>query len=274
MPAKLTYILYIMLVFITLYSKSGANTIASGPLRVAIPDTSSSSFGQPGYREAIEQALHFQIQADSLQRVMETHVLALSSASESEKNGIKIAIRDDQAQVIAVQKKADEWFAKVAKFEGKPAQVDSVIIQQVAEPTISTQSATATTPVVATESSPKTDVRKVPDEEFAILAKSPYSESNPIPVDQSLPEGVVYKIQLGAFSKPLAANTFKGLTPVSGEKLANGITKYYVGTFRKYDRADTALRKVHEYGYKDAYIVAFYNQKIINPERAKQLENN
>jgi N-acetylmuramoyl-L-alanine amidase len=54
--------------------------------------------------------------------------------------------------------------------------------------------------------------------------------------------------------------------------LDNGITKYYVGLFRRFTDADDALRKVREYGYKDAYIVAFYNQKTINPERAKQLE--
>ena len=114
--------------------------------------------------------------------------------------------------------------------------------------------------------------KNIQESEFVILSKSPYSVANPIPVDHPLPDGVAYKIQLGAFSKPVSVTAFKGLTPLSGEKLPNGVTKYYVGLFRRFADADDALRKVHEYGFKDAYIVAFYNHKIINPERAKQLE--
>ena len=106
------------------------------------------------------------------------------------------------------------------------------------------------------------------------MPQSPYSETNPIPIDNPLPDGVVYKIQLGAFSKPLATNTFKGLSPISGERLPSGITKYYVGLFRRFADAEDALRKVHEYGFKESYIIAFYNSKTINPERAKQLETN
>jgi len=175
-----------------------------------------------------------------MQRLVEAQVLTLSAAPESQKDGIKIAIRNDEALVVALQKKANEWFDRAVSEENMiPKNIETQNIQE---------------------------------SEFAILPKSPYSAANPVPVGNPLPDGVVYKIQLGAFSKPLPANAFKGLTPLSGEKSDNGIVKYYAGFFRRLADAGEALRKIHKYGYKDAYIVAFYNRKAIHLERAKQLE--
>ena len=193
-------------------------------------------YGQVSRNEAVAQGLRFQMQADSMQRLVETQVTVLSTATESEKNNIKNAIRDHESLAVALQKKANEWFTQAAVFDETPIPAVTV------------------------------------DAEFAILPKSPYSADNPVPVDDPLPDGVIYKIQLGAFSKPLAVNAFKGLTPISGEKMDNGATKYYAGLFSKFIDADDALRKVREYGYKDAFIVAFYNRKIINIGRARQLE--
>ena len=193
-------------------------------------------YGQVSRNEAVAQGLRFQMQADSMQRLVETQVTALSAAAESEKNDIKNAIRDHEALAVALQKKANEWFAQAAVFDETPV------------PTVTV------------------------DAEFAILSRSPYSAGNPAPIDEPLPDGVIYKIQLGAFSKPLAANAFKGLTPISGEKTDNGATKYYAGLFSRFSDADDALRKVHEYGFKDAFVVAFFNRKIINIGRARQLE--
>jgi hypothetical protein len=218
--------------------------------------------GQASYQEAVSQGLRFQVQADSMQRLVEAQILALATAPESKKNGIKIAIRDYDAQAVALQKKANEWFAQVVVFEGATVAVSNAA--SIVEPVDSV--------VVSEVALNKTEPQSIPEPGFAILSKSPYSSVNPVPIDEPLPDGVAYKIQLGAFSKPLPVNTFKGLTPLSGEKLANGVIKYYVGLFRRFTDAGDALRKVHEYGLKDAYIVAFYNRKIINPERAKQLE--
>ena len=225
------------------------------------------SKAQSSYSEVVTQGLLLQIQADSMLRMVEMQTLKLATASESQKNGIKIAIRDYDAQAVALQKQADGWFAQALVFEKATTTAVDSDTSSVTE----TAGANAIK-VVESEPVKKVESRNIQETEFAILAKSPYSVANPVPVDNPLPDGVVYKIQLGAFSKPVPATAFKGLTPLSGEKLPNGVTKYYVGLFRQFADADDALRKVHEYGYKDAYIVAFYNHKTINPERAKQLE--
>jgi hypothetical protein len=219
--------------------------------------------GQLSCREDVLQGLRFQVQADSMQRLVEAQVLALATAPESKKNDIKLTIRDYDTQAVALQKKANECFAQAVTFDGLTVAAGNAI--SAGEPLDSA--------VISEAAFHKAESQSIPEPEFSILSKSPYSAANPIPVDEPLPDGVVYKIQLGAFSKPLPANTFKGLTPLSSEKLANGITKYYVGLFRRFTDGDDALRKVREYGFKDAYMVAFYNRKIINSDRAKQLES-
>jgi tetratricopeptide (TPR) repeat protein len=112
---------------------------------------------------------------------------------------------------------------------------------------------------------------------FEILNQSPYSDKNPIPVIETFAKGLIYKIQLGAFSKTVTPDRFRGLKPVMGEKITTNkgvVTKYYVGAFSKSIDSENALKQVREYGFKEAYIVAFYNGKNIPIEKAKKLEIN
>jgi len=219
-----------------------------------------SAYSQMSYQEAVSQGLRFQMQADSLQRLVEAQTATLAVASESQKNRIRNALRDYEAQTAVMQKSADEWFTQAMKIEVPSISDDTVTMQEISD---------SSAMVRTTKNIETISIRKI---DFDILPKSPYSFTNPFPIGESLPDGVVYKIQLGAFSKPIPANTFKGLSPISGEQLANSITKYYAGLFRSLTDAEDALRKVHEYGFKDAFIVAFYNSKTINTMRAKQLE--
>lgn len=232
------------------------------PAAVLLQDTVPADFNNPEYQTALRQALYYQMCADSCRRVTEELTLSLSTVPESGKSGIRIAIRNSDAQAVAYQKKANEQFAEAGKYEEKPVNALASKTEPVSEKI----------PVLTTDISQKPDTNTIV-EEFSIVSNSPYSAANPIPVDQALPDGVIYKIQLGAFGKPVPASTFKGLTPLSGEKLPNGATKYYAGLFRQYAKADDALRKIHEYGFKDAFIVSFHNQKAINLNRAKQIEN-
>ena len=177
---------------------------------------------QVSYQQILSQGLRFQIQADSLQRLVSTQTAALSTAPQSRVISIMLSIRDNDARAVELQKLANERFAQAERAFEKPS---ANILPEI--------------------------------NEFAIIARSPYSAANPIPIDVPLPVGVAYKIQLGAFSRQLPANSFRGLTPVSGEKLENGVVKYYVGLFSLHSDADDALKKVREYGFTEAFIVAF-----------------
>ncbi|MBI1837411.1 MAG: hypothetical protein HYR91_09120, partial [Flavobacteriia bacterium] len=64
----------------------------------------------------------------------------------------------------------------------------------------------------------------------------------PIPVDVKEPNGLVYRVQVGAFSKPIPQDLFSSFNPVSGEKIANtSITRYMAGYFNGAGKAVEAL---------------------------------
>jgi cell division protein FtsN len=98
-----------------------------------------------------------------------------------------------------------------------------------------------------------------------------YSKEDPIPVNPPLPNGLIFKVQIGAFRNELPAEHFVGLSPMTAEALDNGITRYSVGIFRELSDAKVAKNKVNEIGYQDAFIVAFYNGKRIPINEAIQM---
>ncbi len=110
---------------------------------------------------------------------------------------------------------------------------------------------------------------------FSITDTSFYSKLNPIPSETKMPAGIVYRIQLGVFSKPVDYKLFGGIQPVSAEfSQDKKIIKYYAGLFKRFIEADNSLNKVKEYGFKEAFVIAYYNNKKIPVERAKEFERN
>jgi hypothetical protein len=98
-----------------------------------------------------------------------------------------------------------------------------------------------------------------------------YSAQDPIPVDPPLPQGLIFKVQIGAFRNPLPPEHFVGLSPMTAEKLPNGITRYTVGIFREIDAARKARAQVQGVGYSDAFIIAYLNGERIPLNRALEL---
>ena len=110
---------------------------------------------------------------------------------------------------------------------------------------------------------------KVVDESTPI---NTYSESNPIPVNVKNPSGLLYRIQVGAFSKPIPQDMYKSFNPVSGEKLASGVTRYMAGYFNNSKTVDEAFSQVKALGYVDAFIVAYCDDERIPLADARKLE--
>ena len=111
------------------------------------------------------------------------------------------------------------------------------------------------------------------NEGLSVVDPFPYNTANPIPMDEPLPNGVVYRIQLGAFSQPVNYSVFKGLAPISGELVKGGsLKKYYAGLFETYSDAQAGLVLVKSKGFRDAYIVSWVNGKIIPTARAQNFE--
>ena len=102
---------------------------------------------------------------------------------------------------------------------------------------------------------------------------SVYSKDNPIPVNAKQPEGLVYKVQVGAFRNPLAPEYYDKFAPVSAQVIQTGVTRYMVGYFTNFVPADDAKTEIRGLGdYKDAFVVAYLNGERISISKAKSIE--
>lgn len=106
-----------------------------------------------------------------------------------------------------------------------------------------------------------------------IRTNTPYSDENPVPLNRILPGGVIYRIQVGAFSHVVRNDFFRALFPVTAETdLNKQLFRYYAGFFKHYTEAENALPLIRQEGYPDAFIVAHYRSEKITLDRAKELE--
>ncbi|MFC2111509.1 SPOR domain-containing protein, partial [Bacteroidota bacterium] len=101
---------------------------------------------------------------------------------------------------------------------------------------------------------------------------SAYNDNNPIPHNVELPSGLVYKVQIAAFRKEVSFDIFKGLAPITSEKAPNSdFTRYMAGIFSEYNPAISARDNIRQIGYRDAFVVAYFNGSRISIARARQL---
>lgn len=106
------------------------------------------------------------------------------------------------------------------------------------------------------------------DEKFVRSSKPVYSASKPIPVNEKMPEGLVYKVQIGAFRNPISPEVFTGMSPITAETTPQGLTRYTAGLFKKFATADQVKAEIRTLGYRDAFVVAFLNGKRISISEA------
>jgi tetratricopeptide (TPR) repeat protein len=109
--------------------------------------------------------------------------------------------------------------------------------------------------------------------DFRIEQKSQYPPGAKVAVDSEMPAGLIYLIQVAVFRNPVAPSYFKGISPVNGFKNpSSGITTYYAGIFRKSADASRALLRVKSLGFRDAFVSAMIDRKVVSADRAAILE--
>lgn len=138
--------------------------------------------------------------------------------------------------------------------------------------------------MIATDSMEVEDIPTEPDvdtlksesgyiKEFRILASSQEAGEFPILLNETLPQGIIYRIQIGIFKNLDSKQYFKGIEPVMAESVeGKDLIRYSVGLFSQFIDANEALAKVKEKGFTDAFIVAFFNQVRVQVKYARTLE--
>jgi len=89
------------------------------------------------------------------------------------------------------------------------------------------------------------------------------TQASPAQVN-TLPNGLVYQVQVGAFRNAIPNDEFSEFSPVMTEPLSSGITRYTVGLFTSEKVAVGARDQVRKLGYEDAFVVAYRNGKRVS----------
>jgi hypothetical protein len=218
--------------------------ISSDPLPVPGRDNSSEFEG------ILNKAMNYQFTADSLTKLAESYRRQLKDNQNSDKTGLKTKISEAEKLAAVNQRLASDILGS-----GAQKQKDSVSQKNVKP---------------KAEKTPQKSTDKY--SLFEILPKSSVA-SDKIPVNPVVPAGLIYRIQIAVFKNAAAVSYFKGITPVFGFKSeGSDMTTYYAGMFRKMSDAARALTRVKALGFKDAFVVAILDKKIVSAERAGILE--
>ena len=112
-------------------------------------------------------------------------------------------------------------------------------------------------------------------EGLEIKNETAYNNDNPIPLNSKINDGLLYRIQIGAFKILIPNNSFKGLSPINAEKTGNGFYRYTAGNYIEYNTANNVKNELRKIGFRDAYVVCYYNGKRISiSESFSKSENN
>ena len=69
--------------------------------------------------------------------------------------------------------------------------------------------------------------------------------------------GMIYKVQIGAFNKPVDLTRFSEFEPVTTDQVGNNMIRYSAGIFYTKGQAFQSLGPIKALGYADAFVVAY-----------------
>lgn len=234
----------------------GKKTPVSTPKRPAEKNATAKKNEVPeeirneqSYRQMINEALNLQIRSDSIKRISdEKKEQMINSRYESEKTKLQQEIKVLDKKAEEIQLKADVLYKKARELEIEKQ--EKVNTQELAQKAFTNKSNNKQQPKKATNS---------PEQNAVNNSAQQYT--------------IYYRIQIGVFSSPPPEKIFKDFNNLYKENVKNStLLKYYVGKYQKAADAEKGLIKAKEAGFKDAYIIGFYNDKVVPLSRAKELE--
>ena len=218
---------------------------------------------------------------DSL-RVLQTSLAATRSlygeSDEDERRSLARSIKEAEGEIFTLQSRLGDISSELQEVEMdflvRGTDISPEEIEQAAlEETVSAVSTQATTPQYAFI---QRTLGQMPDFDFAkpeveVDMSFKVLDESVLIQDYSLPEGLVYQIQLASTANRLDADRLKGLSPAFEKKLGSKYV-YRVGMFDTWAEANRALTTVKKKGFSSAAIVAFNNGASVNVKNARTIE--
>ena len=244
-------------------------------------------FNKNEYNLVIAEALSLQIRADSLSRISRDQRIMLREIPDNEaKKQLISDMLSTEREAKEIQHEADEKFLEARKMKNigdtlsendtnlvLHKEINGIKIYQYKVQNNSPDHSDESTVIIKAETVPGNVKDPDAGNKLEILENSSYSGNNLIPSLPSEASGLVYRIQLGVFSKPKEIDAFGGLYPLFAEWLADkNVYKYYTGRFTSSESVSSGLEKVRNNGFPDAFIVAFFDAKPITTEKAREIE--
>ncbi len=253
------------------------------------------------YQDNIRMALKYQVTADSLSRLArEARIRVREMPNPDERWAWQRKIIAWEKEADDNQNMANDLYAQVKKMEQggttesiPPAIQKDTVINAITLYTYTKKDPASGREVKAQPSDEPAAIKpdalqasgepghrvtppeknEAPENRFVVLDKSPYNAGNPFPLDMEIPRGTFYRIQLGVFGSTVSDDHFGGLSPITAETVpGKSLTRYYAGKFTRYDEARQALEKVRQAGFKDAFIVGWYDRQKMPVSRILELE--
>ncbi len=173
--------------------------------------------------------------------------------NEIERGMIEDSIKWLQRQLIEIESNNSSLSAKLLAYTNQ-AQYETMVTRNIQ-------------PVINTSSPEKLS-------SFSLKNKESISFEKPLPIGERKLNGLVFRVQVGAFRKTVPPNLFREFTPVNGEVIPNGLTCYMAGYFNNSNTAIKARNDIRTLGYSDAFIVAYCDGKRIPFEQGQLYEQN
>ena len=245
------------------------------------------------YDSLLNLAVNYQLRADSLRWVIDDQRQVFDKTEKGQDRAILgNEIIELEKNIYSLQKNADVCYERVRQIEQANLATKKTVYEKTENTEVEKKEEESKSRVsnqkVFVEPNDNTFIKsklesqKVKEEpkvemtNYGLRVKLPstYNSKNPILVNEKLPEGIIYMIQLGAYSSIKKPEVFKGLEPLTCiKKESSGIRKYFAGRFFQIADAEKNLPLVRSKGFKDAYIVAFNNGNIIPVKNAVKMES-
>jgi hypothetical protein len=245
------------------------------PTEEELPDENSNDQYQALYRILLQQQLNETLVQEDLTYIRKMYVLV---EDHEEREAIQTKISDYENELLQMQSSIRQTMERIRKIE-------TSLLEQGITPEF--------TPVVSAPASTTKPVKAIPGPLY-FKPTTAFPAKHILPPKPEQPEveekyifkigktsqiflnppetaGLIYRIQIGSFSRKLPQKELKGLSPVFIQQ-GKTLFTHYAGQFTTHKEAEQTLPRIKKQGFRDAIIVALIDGKKTPMKTALEYE--